>query len=556
MVNSIEFKLFAPYNNQAKLIGSFSEWQEIVMEKDEKGYFRSFVDLKDGVYQYKFRVQSKSWSLPPDEWVEINDPYVKEFDIQSKNGIVRIKDGGKIIDTYVWKNDDKPLPSDSELIIYEMHVEDFSGGKGDEGKKGTYQDIIDKLDYLSDLGINAIELMPVGECPGDGYSWGYTPSFFFSPNPRYGSTEDLKRLIDECHGRGIRVILDQLYNHCSEDNPLFHIDRDYWFYHDRHHPEDEYYWGPEFNYDGYDENLNICPAKEFMGDVVRYWIQEYHIDGIRYDALKQMDNFPFLEWITSEAKKTAGNKPFYNIGEHVPEKPDIVSPNGPIDASWHDSFHNFMVSELCTNTFDLEKIEEVLDPRRQGYPVGVSKVINYLSNHDQNRLIRDFGNCGIFDEPAFQRIELGATILMTAPGVPMIWMGQEFGEYTSRKPNEKNALHWSLLDNEANRNLLDVYKNLIALRKQHHHVLLMSDIEFFHENTDSHVLAYVRWNNEGSRMVVVANFSGNYFGEYVVPNFPENGTWHEWKDNYDVNVENNELRIDLPEFTAKVFIWH
>lgn len=551
----IEFKLFAPYNNQAKLIGSFSDWQEISMEKDEKGYFRSFVELEDGVYQYKFRIQSKSWSLPPDQWVEINDPYVKEIDFHSKNGIFRVKEGAQIIDTYIWRHDDKPLPTDSELVIYEMHVEDFSGGQGDEGNKGTYKDIIDKLDYLSDLGINAIELMPVGECPGDDYSWGYTPSLFFSLNPRYGSTEDLKRLIDECHGRGIRVILDQLYNHCSEDNPLFQINRDYWFYHDRHHPEDPHYWGPEFNYDHYDENLGISPAKEFMGDVVRYWIQEYHIDGIRYDALKQLDNFPFLEWLTSEAKKAAGDKPFYNIGEHVPEKPEIVAPKGPMDACWHDSFHYFIVSELCTNTFDLENLEQVLDPRRQEYPVGVSKVINYLSNHDQNRLIRDFGNCGIFDEPAFQRIELALTILMTAPGVPMIWMGQEFGEYTPRKPNEKNPLHWSLLNNERNRNLLNFYKNLIALRKQNHHALLMSEIEFFHENTDNHVLAYVRWNNEGSRVVVVINFSGDYLAGYVVPNFPENGSWHEWKDNYDVTVENHQLMIDLPAFTAKVFLW-
>jgi 1,4-alpha-glucan branching enzyme len=127
----IEFKLFAPYNKGAALIGSFSNWEEIPMEKDEEGYFRTRVELEDGVYQYKFRVQSKSWFLEADQWVDVVDPYATDIDDPSQNGLVRIKDGDRIVDTYVWQHDDKPLPADRELVIYEMHVADFSGGEAD-----------------------------------------------------------------------------------------------------------------------------------------------------------------------------------------------------------------------------------------------------------------------------------------------------------------------------------------------------------------------------------------------------------------------------------------
>jgi 1,4-alpha-glucan branching enzyme len=409
---------------------------------------------------------------------------------------------------------------------------------------------------LSELGINAIELMPINESPGD-YNWGYIPSYFFAPQPNYGSTQDLKRLIDECHARGIRVILDQLYNHSSEESPLLQIDRDYWYYHGRHHPDadPEDYWGPEFNYERKDEKLGIRPAGQFMGDVLRFWIQEYHIDGIRFDALKELDNYDFLHWITQEAKHTAGSKPFYNIGEHIPEKPDIVSPNGPMDGCWHDNFYHQMHPHLCGETFDLKQIKQALDPKQQGYPEGVTKAITYLCNHDQKRLLIDLGERGIFDDAAFKRAELGAVFLMTAVGVPMIWMGEEFGDCTDINANEKNQqLEWSLLNNDRNRNLLEYYKGLIALRKQNP-ALFTSNLNFFHENPEGKVFAYERWNDEGSRVVIVVNFSDEYLKGYQIPNFPVNGKWHEWTKDYDVQSEDNQLTIDMGEYEAQVFVW-
>lgn len=549
MATSIEFKLFAPYNQGAALIGSFSDWKEIPMNKDKDGYFRTTVELEDGVYQYKFRVQSKSWFFEPDQWVEIVDPYATDIDDPTQNGIIRIKDGDRIVDTYVWQHDSNPLPADRELVIYEMHIADFSGGEDDPYARGKYKHAIEKLDYLVDLGINAIELMPVKEYPGD-YSWGYNPRYFFATESSYGSTSDLKHFIDECHARGIRVILDGIYNHSEASCPLTQIDHDYWYHHSPRDPDNN--WGPEFNYEHYDENLGIKPAWQFVGDVVRFWIQEYHTDGIRYDAARQIANYDFMGWIVQEAKAAAGPKPFYNVAEYIPDTPSITNFDGPMDGCWHDSFYHCIVPHLCGERFDLEQLKDVIDCKRQGY-MGATNVVNYLTNHDHNHLMAELGDRNILDEAAFKRVKLGVVLLMTAVGIPLIWMGEEFGEY-KYKTIEQAKIDWTLLKNDLNTNLREYYKGLINLRKSNH-ALYTENIDFFHEDLDSKVFAYTRWNDEGSRVVVVVNFSEHYLAGYQVPNFPANGTWHEWTGNYDVESGDNNIMIDLPEFEAKVFVW-
>jgi len=555
MTCKIEFTLFAPNNKGAALIGSFSEWREIAMKKGEDGYFRTQVDIEDGVYQYKFRVQTKSPNFEPDQWLDVIDPYATDVDEEKNCGIVRVKEGKRIVDSYVWQHDNTPLPNNHETVIYEMHVADFSGGEADQYKRGKYQDAIAKLDYLSKLGINAIELMPVNEYPGD-YNWGYKVRHFFATESSYGSTEDLKRFIDECHGRGIRVFMDGIYNHTDEECPLMLIDRNYWYYEYRHYPEDpSNYWGPEFNYDNYDETLDVKPAWKYVGDVVRYWVQEYHIDGIRFDAVRQLANFEFLDWLAKQANKNAAPKPFYNIAEHIPDTSKVVSPEGPMDACWHESFHYFIIPHLCGETFELEKLKEVLDPRRQGYEAATN-VINYLATHDREHVMRELGERSIFGEAAFQRAKLGAVLLMTAMGVPMLWMGEEFGESKrkSESVTQPKKIAWSLLEKDLNQDLFEYYKKLIALRKKNP-ALQSDNIKFFHEDPEAKVLAYSRWNEKGSRVVVVANFSDSFLSKYKVPNFPATGIWHEWMDDGEVEAGENQIAIDLPEYTARVLVW-
>ncbi len=561
MASGIEFNLFAPRNKGAALIGSFSQWQEIPMEKGEDGYFRTQVELEDGIYQYKFRVQTKSPNFEPDQWVDVIDPYATDVDEEQKIGIVRIKDGKRIVDDYVWQHDGSPLPENHELVIYEMHVADFTGGEVDPDKRGKYVDAIEKLDYLRELGINAIELMPVNEHPGD-YNWGYTVRHYFATESSYGSTEDLKRFIDECHSRGIRVFIDGIYNHTDEECPLLLIDRNYWYYENRHYPEDPgNYWGPEFNYDNYDEKLDVKPAWKYVGDVVRYWVQEYHIDGIRFDAVRQLANDEFLDWLAHQSKKNTAPKPFYNIAEHIPDTSKITAPEGPLDACWHESFRYFVIPHICGETFELEKLKEVFDPKRQGYATAIN-VINYLSTHDRERVFRELGDRGIFDEAAFKRAKLAAALLMTVMGVPMLWMGEEFGEHKrkSQTVTQPKKIAWSLLERDENRDLFECYKKLIALRT-HNRALQSDNIEFFHENADAKVLAYVRWHDQGDRVIVVANFSDQNLSGYnvetrLIASLQETSlqNWRDLFTNTEVAAADGGLVIDVPQYSALVFV--
>jgi 1,4-alpha-glucan branching enzyme len=548
MATSVEFKLFAPYSKGAKLIGSFTNAEEISMTKGQDGYFRTQVDLADGHYLYKFRVQSKSDFLEPDEWVEIVDPRATDVDESQQMAGLRVKDGEPIVDDYVWQHDDQPLPSNDELIIYEILVRDFSGGEDDPHPRGQFKHVTEKLDYLGELGINAIELMPIQEFPGDD-GWGYNTRHYFAVESSYGTSKDLKALIDECHARGIRVLLDMIFNHSDSEAPLTQIDYSYWY---RQEPKDpDHNWGPEFDYDHYDEHLDLYPARAFVMDVVKFWIAEYHIDGFRFDAVSQMGHFDFLNELTNETSQLATPKPFFNIGELIPESPDATNLEGPLDACWRDNFQHQIAPLLWGDDVGLATVKELVDAKRAGY-MGTVNAINYLSNHDHDHLMVQLANHQVFDDAAFKRSMLGAALLMTAMGVPLIWMGEEFGAY-KKKTLDAVKIDWTLLQNDRNHDLLSDYQGLVRLRRECH-ALRTENVQFFHENPDNKVLAYIRWNDEGSRVVVVVNCSNNYLSNYQVRDFPHDGTWHEWMNDYDVEVQDGVWVTDLPEYEAKVLV--
>lgn len=542
------FQLFAPYNNGAELIADFNDWKPIPMEKSDDGFFRTTQRLADGTYQYKFNIQSKSWFYEENELKTIADPYATDVDQETQNSILKLKNDQKIVDEYVWQHDETPLPNNTQIIIYEMHVGDFSGGEADGFTRGKYTDVIAKLDYLADLGINAIELMPLKESVGD-FNWGYSPIHYFAPESSYGSTAELKELIDKCHAHGIRVIVDGVYNHANTETPLTQIDHDYWFRKEGKDPEQN--WGPEFDYDKRDENLNLMPARKFICDSIRYWIREYRIDGIRFDAAKQIDNFEVLGEFVKYSREMASMKPFFTVAEYIPPIPDITEPIGPVESCWNDSFMYILVDYLTGEGFNLEEIKNAIDAKRLGFETGTS-VTNYLANHDQNRLFLKLGEKGILDEEAYLRAKLGALILMTSVGVPMIWMGEEFGEYVPMSESS-NKINWTLLETDANKNLFEFYKTLITLRKTNP-AFFAPNAEFFHEDADNGVLAFRRFDDEGNNAVVVLNLSDNDLENYEIANFPADGVWHEWTKNFDVEINENRFTSTLKRREGLIFV--
>ena len=545
MANSIEFELRAPYNEKAYLLGDFSD-EPVEMKKGEDGYFRTKVELADGEHQYKFKVQSKSHFLDENAWVEVIDPKATAIDPGAQMAIVRIKNGERILDNYEWKHDVSDLPTQDQLVIYEMLVQDFAQPGED---KVNFQSVIAQLDYIQDLGINAIEIMPVQACPME-IGWGYNCRHYFALRPSYGRPEDLKQLVDECHGRGIEVILDMVLNHSESESPLTQIDFDYWYRREAKDPDNS--WGPEFDYEHYDEHYDCYPAREYMRDMVNFWVSEYHIDGLRFDAVKQIDNPDFLNWITDEAGMAAKPGTCYSIAEHIPEDPSLTGLNRPFDSCWRVSFHYNILDLLTKPGYDIKVVKELVDPITQGFGSNTN-VINYTTSHDQDHLMSDLGNTQIFGEEAFKRAKLAAVMVMTALGIPMMWMGEEFG-IAGEKSLDPAPLDWALLDNEDNNGLLQYYQGLIRLRKENG-ALRSDNLSFFHENSTDGVIGYIRWDDMGPRVAVVVNCSDNYLQDYEVSNLPEDGTWHEWTGNYEVQVENGSAKITLSGHEAKVLVW-
>ena len=151
-MSPIDFALFAPTISQVNLIGSFSQWQDIPMTANH-GTFHCSVELADGDHEYKFRCRRHE-NDNDESRIDIIDPYVKKFDPQQNTGVITVKNGQVFLDDYVWQHDGVALPANEDLIIYEVYVADFADN-------GTFLGMIDKLDYLSELGINAVELMPI-----------------------------------------------------------------------------------------------------------------------------------------------------------------------------------------------------------------------------------------------------------------------------------------------------------------------------------------------------------------------------------------------------------
>ena len=544
----ISFELLAPYNESVALTGNWDDWKPIPMKKDAHGIWRVEVPLADGDYEYRFQVVSKSY-FAAGETVSVADPKAVEFTLDShENAVIRVRDGQRTVVNYQWQHDDKPLPPNEQLIIYELHVGDFNVGTD---TAGTFARVIEKLDYLADLGINAIELMPVNEFPGH-HSWGYSLRSIYAVENSYGTPDELAQLVDECHARGIRVIHDAVYNHMENEAPLTKIDYSYWFY-EENPDESGLHFGPKFNYEHYDENLKTFPARDHVGQAMRLWISEFHMDGIRFDCTRALKYYDLLRWLSEEARKGEGFKPFYTIAEHIPQDATIAGVDGPMDAAWHDNFYHQLTAVILGNNLNSDDVVRVLDVRQDGF-ASPYNTIHYLNNHDQERTMFLLATtAGLSEELAFRRAKLGATLLLTAPGIPMLWMGEEFGQ-VGDKSLDPRPLQWDLLSNEPHQGLFQHYKHLIALRKSLP-ALYSDSFEVILKDEPHGVIGYKRWDNAGGVVLVVANIKPEFAGDFVVDNAAlEDGIWRELVYGYDVAVTGGRLVDSLSESEAKIYV--
>ncbi len=488
------FTLFAPHLERLELIGSWSS--EPIAMTQENSQWSAEVNLPDGRHTYQFKLPSLS-PFNQGREVEIADPLARLVEEgEHDKAVIIIRDGQDVTTQYTWNHDDVPLPADDGLVIYECHVGEFAG---QGGRIGTFGGVIEKLNYLKDLGVNALELMPIMTFPMD-KSWGYNVRYPCAPEQTYGTPQDLKRLIDECHARGIRVILDLVLNHQESNSPLSQIDYYYWF---RDSRPDEQSFGPKFDYERLDETVKLDgeparPAMRFSLAVARFWVQEYHIDGYRLDATAVIDNFELVQSVRDAGKELSGGKPFYVTAEQIPENPAIATPDGPADGAWHRQFRDAVLDAITSRGDDLGGLGDAIQPRNQGY-ISPARMVNYVESHDETTLLEKLAAAGMTGDLAFRGSKLAATLLMTAVGNPMLYQGQEFGGCRPLDL-EVRPLQWELLDGDFGLHLKAHYAFLTDMR--HGSPALKSeDLELL-AATDGW-LAYRRGFGEAEAIVVV-----------------------------------------------------
>lgn len=547
------FRVWAPHAKRVTVSGSFNNWSlerdPLVSEKN--GYWSATLDHASAGDQYKYVIHANSSPMLR------NDPYAREIDTLHGNSVIRQAHPN---------GQDAPPPWMSpwnELVIYEMHIGTFSGANG--SRPGTFEAAIEKLPYLSDLGINAIELMPVAEFAGD-YSWGYNPAHPFAVTQAYGGPDALRRLVDAAHEQGIAVILDVVYNHFGpQDLDLWQFDGwqqdgkgGIYFYND---------WRSTTPWADTRPDYGREEVRQYIRDNAWMWIEEYHVDGLRWDATSYIRNvqghdgdpgsdisegWGLLRWVNDEVNS---RRPwFLNIAEDLQNNGLVTKPTSEggagFGAQWDASFVHPIRAAIIASEDEQRDMTAVAEAIQFRYEGDAFKRVIYTESHDEvangkARVPEEIAPGEADTLFARQRSTIGAALVFTTPGIPMIFQGQEFLE--DGWFDDHDPLDWSKKWQHSG--ITDLYRQLIALRRNHAAVtrgLTGQNVQMTHVDNENKLIAYHRWEFGGPAddVIVVANFANQTHEAYELP-FPGDGEWR-----LRLNTAGQQFDAEFPETAA------
>ncbi len=557
--------LQAPGKSIAHVIGDFNDWKvlpEFQMKKTPDGEtfwlkIQGLTPKQEYIFQYLV-----------DGDIRIGDPYAdktsdpfndQEIITQNRYPGLRPYPSGKTEfqatylqtaqDPYPWKNLNYTKPKPEELVVYELLVRDFD-------TKRTYQAVIDRLDYLKSLGINAIELMPIGEFEGN-LSWGYNPSFFFAPDKFYGTKNDLKRLIDEAHGKGMVVILDMVLNHAFGQSPFVRLynDGDYgaptpdnpWLNRVAKHP---------FNV-GYDFNHESKYTQALVDSVNNYWLTEYKVDGFRFDLSKGFtqvnsgDNVGF--WSQYDASRIKIWKHIYDrIKSNHPEAYVILEHLSANEEEKELADYGMMFwGNMNGASRNLAKgsndnLEWAYFKNRNW---NKNHLIAYQESHDEERVMWESLNFGATSplnikvlENAVNRNQIMTAFYFAIPGPKMIWQFGEFG-YDLELNNDRLGIKptkWEYLDNQQRIRLFKLYQEMIKLKKNHG---VFSNPTSAAINLGS-TFKSIYLDHPEMDVVLFGNFDLNTRANQVF-SFPRPGKWYNYFTGEELNVTSAQMSFSL-----------
>jgi len=577
----VRLQLYAPNKSFVFVIGDFNNWQldlSYLMNRTPDGntYWLDIPNLSPGTeYRFQYYINMEGMRVADvyaekilDGW---NDGWIPETTypnlIDYPNGLTSEPVSVFRTDPPVfnWTDQSFVRPAKTKLVVYELLVRDFLEDR-------TYASLTDSLDYLETLGVTAIQLMPINEFEGND-SWGYNPSFYFAPDKAYGSAEALKTFVNEAHNRGIAVILDIALNHSFGQNPMvrmyFDASAGQWGQPTANNP----WFNPTPKHDfnvGYDFNHESLQTKNFTKRVIAYWMQNYHIDGYRFDLSKGFtqnytlgnigawgayDQSRVNIWNDYYTHMQTVEPGSYAILEHFADNSEetALSNNGMM--FWGNLNHEYMEGSMgYSSNFSWGSYQN------RGW--NNAHLITYAESHDEERMMyknllygASSGTYNITNlNTALKRQELAHCLLLPIPGPKMIWQFGELGyDYsintcsdgvtintdcrTSAKP-----VRWDYWDNQNRKHLYKVTAALNNLKKTEP---VFSTTNF---NIDLGGFGKRIHLNGTNNAVVVGNFQTTSLN--MIPGFQHTGTWYDYftGNSFQVNDLNASFFYEPGEY--------
>ena len=573
--DSLGFVLYAPGKTSVYLIGDFNNWQISESYKMEKTGDRFWIKIgnlqkgKEYICQYLI-----------DGSIRIADPYANKIsdpwndkDISSTiyPNLISYPTGktteiAMVVNTdrteYQWKADNFKIAKPENMVIYEVLIRDFTDKRSIKG-------VQDKLSYLKELGVNAIELMPFNEFEGND-SWGYNPSFYFATDKAYGTSNDYKDFIDACHSNGIAIIMDMVLNHSYGQSPLvrMYMNGDKaaadnpWYNQTSNFANTDAQWGYDFNHES-------TATKTFVDSVCAFWMKEYKIDGFRFDFTKGFSNTPYPasgdnSWGNSYDEARIKNlKRIYDgikkrnpdailICEHLSDNKEETELANYGIYLWGNMNGNFNQATMGWENNNIDWASYI----QRGW--AKPNLVAYMESHDEERIMFKNEQWGNSNNPAhdvknldtgLKRTEAATVLLMTIPGPKMIWQFGEMG-YDYELDNDrlgKKPIRWDYLDVPSRKSLHDVYAKMIKLRNQNN-IFSTNDYTIKEDDLYKQILLKSSTGN----ICAIANLNVTTTAKPVT--FGKTGEWEDYFTGEKLNLTTTSRDVELQPGEYRLYI--
>ena len=580
---SLAFVLFAPNKDSVYLIGDFNDWKmapEYKMNKENDRFWIKIDNLdKNKEYVCQYLIDDKIRIADPYAY-KVSDPrYDREIPAAIYPNLIAFPTGktNQVAmtvttkqDNYTWKVPNFKVNDTKNVVIYEILIRDFT-------EQGSINGVRERLPYLKELGVNAIELMPFNEFEGND-SWGYNPSFYFAPDKAYGTANDYKEFIDECHANGIAVIMDIVLNHSYGQSPMVRMYQNGstitaenpWYNVKSNFANPDAQWGYDFNHES-------PYTQAFVDSVCAYWMKEYKIDGYRFDFTKGFSNTPFpasgsnqwgnsydaariknLKRIYDEIKKRNPNAIF--ICEHLSDNPEEkeLADYG----MWLWGNLNYNMNEATMGWGEEadggSKKGDISWGSYQQRNWSQPNLVAYMESHDEERLMykniqygKAQGSYNVKQTPVgLQRNAAAAVMLFSLPGPKMIWQFGELGYDVSIDYNDrlgKKPVRWYYYDQPTRKALFDVYATMIDLRLNRP---VFATADYTIDLANHFKTIVLKSTNETA--VAMANFDVVARNKNV--NFSKAGTWREYFSGAEITTGATEESITLAPGEYRLYL--